>query len=109
VPWLCAYGAGGIGALSDAPRSGRPASADAAYLEALERAVGASPRELGLGFDARTSPRLSAYVEGSTGVRIAPGWVRALLAARRFRRGHEPPGDGVRRRRVRRGGPVAAR
>jgi predicted transcriptional regulator len=30
--WLVAFASGGIGALADAPRSGRPAVADAAYL-----------------------------------------------------------------------------
>jgi hypothetical protein len=31
-----------------------------------------------------TSDRLSAYLAETTGVRIAPGWLRALLARRRF-------------------------
>lgn len=82
--WLAAFAAGGVAALGDAPRSGRPAEADAAYLAALAAAAGAGPRALGLGFDAWTSPRLSTYLEGQTGVRIAPGWLRALLARRRF-------------------------
>jgi len=85
--WLGAYAGGGIGALADSPRSGRPARADAAYLAALESAVETGPRELGLGFDAWTSDRLSAYLAREAGVRIAPGWLRALLAARRFRCG----------------------
>ena len=82
--WLGAFAAGGIGALADAPRSGRPALADAAYLEALEEAVETSPRRLGLGFDVWTSERLCSYLARTTGVRIAPGWLRALLAQRRF-------------------------
>lgn len=85
--WLRAFAEGGIAALADAPRSGRPVRADAAYLAALERAVEAPPRTLGLLFDAWTSPRLSAYLAETTGVRIAPGWVRALLARQRFRSG----------------------
>lgn len=48
-------------------------------------AVGTPPRSLGLGFDVWTSGRLSAYLVGETGVVIAPGWVRALLAAERYR------------------------
>lgn len=36
-----------VTSLADALRAGRPARADAAYLTALERAVGTSPRELG--------------------------------------------------------------
>ncbi len=84
--WLGVFASGGIEALADAPRSGRPVVADAAYLRALEEAVEASPRRLGLGFDVwRTSERLCSYLAQSTGVRIAPGWLlRALLSRRRF-------------------------
>jgi transposase len=82
--WLGAFASGGIEALADAPRSGRPPNADAAYLRALEEALESDPRELGLGFDVWTSGRLSAYLEEQTGVRIAAGWLRALLARRRF-------------------------
>ena len=71
--------------MADAPRSGRPPRADAAYLRALEEAMGSKPREeLGLGFDVWTSSRLAAYLEERTGVRLAPGWLRVLLARRRF-------------------------
>src|SRR6185436_20503980 len=63
---------------------GRPARADAAYLEALERTVETPPRELGFPFDVWTSSRLSAYLAETTGVRIAPGWLRALLSRRGF-------------------------
>jgi transposase len=87
VRWVRAFVTGGIAALADAPRSGRPARADAVYLAALARAVETPPRTLGLLFDAWTSPRLSAYLAETTGVRIAPGWIRALLARERFRTG----------------------
>ena len=82
--WLERFRAGGVAALADAPRSGRPLQADAAYRQALEEAVATSPRALGLPFDVWTSPRLSAYLAETTGVRIAPGWLRALLAQQRF-------------------------
>lgn len=85
--WLGMFARGGIEALDDAPRSGRPARADEVYLRALEEAADASPRGLGLGFDVWTSERLGAYLEGRTGVRIAPGWLRALLTRQRFRCG----------------------
>ena len=61
--------------------------ADVAYVAALEQVVETSPRVLGLLFDVWTSPRLSAYLAETTGVRIAPGWLRALLARQRFRAG----------------------
>ena len=82
--WLNRFVAVGETGLSDAPRAGRPARADAAYLAALERTVETPPRELGLLFDVWTSPRLSAYLTEITGVRIAPGWLRALLSRRDF-------------------------
>src|SRR5688500_18307885 len=67
--WLAAYQDGGIAALTDAPRQGRPPKADAAYLAALEAAVDSAPRTLGLPFDIWTSGRLSAYLGQQTGVR----------------------------------------
>lgn len=80
--WLGAFaaGGGGIGALADAARSGRPARADTAYLRVLEEAVETSPRELGLGFDVWTSERLATYLQRMTGVKIASGWLRVLLS-----------------------------
>jgi len=82
--WLAAYQAGGIDALADAPRQGRPPKADAVYLAALEAAVETAPRTLGLPCDVWTSRRLSAYLTQQTGVRIAPGWLRVLLHQQRF-------------------------
>lgn len=80
--WLAAYTAGGIGALIDAPRSGRPRRADDAYVTALEAAVTSEPRAMDQSFDVWTSARLSAYLAETTGVRIAPGWIRVLLHRR---------------------------
>ena len=84
--WLRRYGAagGGVAAVADAPRAGRPRRADAAYRQALETAVDTPPRDLGLPFDVWTSARLSAYLAQTTGVRIAPGWLRVLLAQQDF-------------------------
>jgi len=77
--WLWRFAVGGTAALADAPRSGRPAVADEGYRQAAEAALEAGPRTLGLPFDVWTSARLSAYLAEATGVRIAPGWLRALL------------------------------
>ncbi len=77
--WLQRFAAGGPDALLDAPRSGRPVAADAAYLQALEAALATTPRALGLPYDVWTSGRLSAYLAERTGVRIAPSWLRTLL------------------------------
>ncbi len=82
--WVGRFLQGGLAAVADAPRSGRPVRADAAYVAALEMAADTPPPALGLPFDVWTSARLSAYLAETTGVRIAPGWVRVLLARRRF-------------------------
>jgi transposase len=74
----------GVAALRDAPRPGRPAKADAVYRVALAQAVMTKPTELGLPFDVWTSARLSAYLAETTGVEVAPGWVRALLSRQDF-------------------------
>ena len=85
--WLAAVQAGGLSALTDAPRSGRPRHADASYLRALDAAVDAGPRALGQAFDVWTSTRLSTYLAETTGTRIAPGWLRVLLHRQGFTRG----------------------
>ena len=82
--WLDRFQGGGIAALADAPRQGRPPKADAAYLAALATAVTTPPRSLGLPFDVWSSRRLSAYLAETTGVVIAPGWLRVLLHQARF-------------------------
>jgi transposase len=85
--WLAAFRDGGVVALTDAPRAGRPRQADDAYLAALEAAVETDPRTLGQGFDVWTSARLSAYLAETNGVRLAPGWLRVLLHRQRFANG----------------------
>ena len=85
--WLTRFATGGIAALDDAPRSGRPPTADLTYHAALDDLADRDPRALGLPFDAWTSARLSAYLAETTGVRIAPSWVRTLLIRQRFRCG----------------------
>jgi transposase len=82
--WLRRYLGQGLNGLADAPRTGRPVRADAAYMEALEIAMATAPRALGLLFDVWTSARLSAYLAEQTGSRIAPGWLRVLLGRRDF-------------------------
>ena len=82
--WLRVFRDGGVAALAGAPIPGRPPKADAAYLAALGAAVETPPRTLGLAFDVWTSNRLSAHLEATTGVRVAPGWLRVLLHRARF-------------------------
>lgn len=82
--WLRRFCADGIAGVADAPRSGRPARADASYQDALVAALDTTPRSLGLLFDVWTSARLSAYLAETTGVRICPGWLRVLIGRQRF-------------------------
>lgn len=82
--WLGRFVIGGVAALADAPRPGRPARADGAYRAALEAAVTTPPPALGLPFDVWTSARLSAYLAEQTAVRIAPSWLRTLLGRQEF-------------------------
>lgn len=82
--WLRRFATGGVAALSDAPRSGRPRQADGAYRRALDAALATSPRTVGLPFDVWTSARLSVYLAQTTQVRITPGWLRTLLAEQRY-------------------------
>jgi transposase len=82
--WLQRFATGGAAALCDAPRSGRPVQADAAYLHALDAALATTPATLGLPYDVWTSARLSAYLADRTGVRIAPSWLRTLLKRRDY-------------------------
>ncbi len=80
--WLARFAAGGVGALVDAQRSGRPVQADAAYLAVMEAALETGPTALGLAFDVWTSDRLAVYLEQQTGVHICAGWLRVLLGQR---------------------------
>jgi transposase len=82
--WLERFAEAGVAGLADGARSGRPAKADDAYRTALVAAVTTAPRDLDLPFDVWTSDRLSAYLAETTGVRIAPGWVRVLLRRQEF-------------------------
>ena len=49
--WLRRYRDGGVAALADAPRAGRPVKADRTYLQALEATVETPPPSLDLPFD----------------------------------------------------------
>lgn len=82
--WLDRFVAGGSAALADAPRTGRPPKADAAYRAALVQAMETAPRTLGLEVDVWTAARLSSYLAQQTGTQLAPGWLRAVLAQERF-------------------------
>jgi len=78
--WLARFAAGGVGALADAPRSGRPVHADAGDLAAMDAALESPPTQLGFALDVWTSERWSVSLEQQTGAHICAGWRRALVA-----------------------------
>lgn len=82
--WLRRFAALGVAGLADGARGGRPPKANALYGVTLRAAVETPPRELDLPFDVWTSDRLSAYLAETTGIRIAPVWLRALLSRQEF-------------------------
>lgn len=62
---------GDVGALSDAPRPGRPAIADGEYLAALLDAVNTGPSSLGYAFGLWTTGRLTAHLHRHHGNRLS--------------------------------------
>src|SRR5260370_36360573 len=79
--WLRRYQEDGVAGLRDAPRSGRPRQADAAYRGALGQAGSTPPRGLGLGFEAWTSARLARYLAGQAGGQRSAGGGRGVRGA----------------------------
>ena len=59
--WNC-YRAAGLAGLVNHAKSGRPAKADAAYLDALARALAAGPRTLGYAFSVWTINKLRHHL-----------------------------------------------
>jgi hypothetical protein len=78
--WLARCAAGGVEALADASRSGRPVRADAASLAALETALETPPGTLGVACAVWTSDRRAADREPQTGGHLRAGWLRVVLA-----------------------------
>jgi hypothetical protein len=80
VGWLARGAAGGVAALAEAKRSGRPVWADATSLAAMETALETVPSALGLALAVWTSERVAADLEPQTRIHLAPGWLRVRLA-----------------------------
>jgi transposase len=116
--WLGRFAAGGVTALADAPRPGRPPEADPAYLAALAAVVDTEPRARAAlrRLDLAAAERVSRRADrGAPGPRLAarhprPAALR-LRAPQRHTRPPAGPGGGRRLRGRTRGGggkPVAA-
>ena len=75
----------GIAGLRDGKRTGRPAKADRAYVQELERLLDIDPRTLGLPFTIWTINRLRLYLAEQTGILLSYTRFRALLSREGYR------------------------
>jgi len=71
--WHQRWREGGIEALANEPRSGRPSKATSTYREALESALAAHPSDFGYSFQIWTLERLVEHLEQETGIRLSIG------------------------------------
>lgn len=77
--WHRRYRAKGLVGLADRPKSGRPAKADAAYIEAMDTTLATDPRTLGYGFSVWTTNKLRLHLAKLTGILLSYPRLRALL------------------------------
>lgn len=78
--WHRRYRAAGLAGLVNQAKSGRPAKADDAYLDALAGALAADPRTLGYAFSVWTINKLRHYLAQQTGILLSYSRMRALLS-----------------------------
>lgn len=77
--WRVRWLEGGIEGLADQPRSGRPAKADTAYIQALEQCLQQDPHTFGYAFSVWTVERVAQHLSQQTGITLSAGRLRALL------------------------------
>jgi transposase len=77
--WLDRFESGGVGALADRPRSGRPPLATPDYRHRLVEAVKADPHALGYPFTVWTLTRLRAHMARELGVLLSESRVRQVM------------------------------
>lgn len=75
----------GLTGLRDGHRTGRPAKADHAYVQELERVLELDPRSLGLPFTIWTLNRLRLYLAEKTGILLSYTRFRALMSREGYR------------------------
>lgn len=75
----------GIAGLRDGHRTGRPAKADRAYVQELERVLELDPRTLGLPFTIWTLNRLRLYLAEITDILLSYTRFRALMSREGYR------------------------
>jgi len=76
---------GGVDALVDKPRSGRPPKITASYREKLREVLENEPREYGYDFTLWTIGRLRAHLAKETGVEISESRMSELLKEEGYR------------------------
>lgn len=77
---LNAFNRGGVPALTDKSRAGRPRKADDRYVEQLKAAVRRTPRELGYKFGCWTLDRLREHLRRKTKVTVSVAHLSRLMA-----------------------------
>ncbi len=80
--WFHRWKAEGMKGLEHHPKSGRPAVADATYLQKVEETLEQDPGELGYDFTLWTVERLNQHVSQVTGKRISDERLRLILQSR---------------------------
>lgn len=83
--WFHRWQSGGIEALANQPKSGRPPKADDAYSLALVEVIDKEPSEVGYAFRIWTVERLSAHLEKITGIVLSESRLRALIKRKGYR------------------------
>ena len=81
----CRWQSGGVEALANQPKSGRPPKADDAYSLALVEVLEKEPSEVGYDFTIWTVERLSAHLEKVTGIALSESRLRALIKRKGYR------------------------
>jgi len=78
--WHRRYRAKGLEGLANKPKSGRPAKADANYLDEVERTIDTDPPDLGYAFSVWTINKLRKHLAKPTGILLSYTRFRALLS-----------------------------
>lgn len=80
--WFHRFRSAGFAGLEDSPKSGRPPTADEAYLRVLEATLEQEPSEWGYEFALWTIQRLNQHLHKVTGKHISDERLRLILKAR---------------------------
>jgi transposase len=87
--WVHRFNEGGLAALEDRPRSGRPHTYDADQRAAVLAAALTDPKDLGLPFGSWTLDRLRDYLNERRGISIKRSRIDELLRAEGLRWRHQ--------------------